>query len=119
MGLLTRFWLWAWKWIVAAGVLLAAVVAIFLKGRAAGVKTMQTKVDAAKDESAVATAVTQQLESRHETDVAVEKLPDAAPGVSLGDAPADTAAGKLSEWADQASPDPAVPGVEPDHPKQG
>lgn len=100
MAILTLLWGKVWKWIIALGALLAVVGAIFLKGRAAGVKTMQTKVDAAKDEAAVATATNQQLESRHETDVAVERLPDAPAGVSLGDAPADSAAGKLSDWAD-------------------
>ncbi len=90
MGILTLLWAKAWKWIVAAGVLLAAVSAIFLKGRAAGVKTMQTKVDAAKDESAVATAVTQQLESRNATDAAIDAIPD-APAVPAGTpAPADS-----------------------------
>lgn len=100
MAILTLLWGKVWKWIVALGALLAVVGAIFLKGRAAGVKTMQPKVDAAKDEAAVATATKNQLESRHETDVAVQRLPDAPHGVSLGDAAPDTAAGKLSDWAD-------------------
>ena len=98
--MIALLWAKCWKYIVAFGALLAAIAAIFLKGRAAGIKTMQPKVDAAKDEAAVATATNQQLESRHETDVAVERLPDAPTGVSLGDAPADSAAGKLSDWAD-------------------
>lgn len=100
MGILTLLWAKVWKWVVALGALLAVIGAIFLKGRAAGVKTMQPKVDAAKYEAAVATATNNQLESRHETDVAVQRLPDAPQGVSLGDAPADSAAGKLSTWAD-------------------
>ena len=100
MGILTLLWAKAWKWNIALGAMLAVVGAIFLKGRSAGVKTMQPKVDAAKDEAAVATATTNQLESRYETDIAVQRLPDAPQGVSLGDAPADSAAGKLSDWAD-------------------
>lgn len=99
MAILTMLWAKVWKWGVALGVLLTAVAAIFLKGRAAGVKTMQTKVDTANDAAATATVTTKVLESRHETDVAVQKLPDAASGVSLGDAPRDTGAGKLSDWA--------------------
>lgn len=98
--MIALFWARCWKYIIAFGAVLAAIVAIFLKGRAAGVKTMQPKVDAAKDEAAVATATNNQLESRHETDIAVQRLPDAPKGVSLGDAPADSAAGKLSTWAD-------------------
>lgn len=99
MGLLTLLWARIWKYVVALGVLFAAVAAIFLKGRSSGVKTMQAKIDTANDAAATATVTTKVLESRHETDVAVQKLPDAAPGVSLGDAPRDTGAGKLSDWA--------------------
>ncbi|TPG08333.1 hypothetical protein EAH88_11930 [Rhodanobacter glycinis] len=98
--MIALLWARVWKYVAALGVLLAAIAAIFLKGRAAGVKTMQPKVDAAKNEAAVAAATNQQLESRHETDVAVERLPDAPTGVSLGDAPPDSSAGKLSDWAD-------------------
>lgn len=90
MAILTLLWAKVWKWIVAAGVLLAAVAAIFLKGRAAGVKTMQAKVEAAKDEAVVAVATNQQLESRNETDAAIDAIPDAPAGPAGTPAPADS-----------------------------
>lgn len=84
--------LWAklWKYVVAFGALLLAIGAIFLKGRAAGVKTMQAKVEAAKDESAVAVATTQQLESRNETDAAIDAIPDAPAAPAGTSAPSDS-----------------------------
>lgn len=94
MAILTLLWAKVWKWIVALGVLLTAVAAIFLKGRAAGVKTMQEKVDNANESAASATVNTQALESRHETDVAVQKLPD-APSQPVATAAPSTAAGEL------------------------
>jgi hypothetical protein len=91
---------WVKEWAAIAFAVLMAVVTFGLYARRKGVESMQTKVTQAEDKAAVATATNQQLESRHETNVAVERLPDAAPGVALGDAPANTAAGKLSDWAD-------------------
>lgn len=96
MAILTLLWAKAWKYIVALGVLFAAVAAIFLKGRAAGVKTMQAKVDTANDAAATATVTTKVLESRHETDVAVQELPD-APAQSVAAAASGTAAAELRE----------------------
>lgn len=96
MAILTLLWAKVWKWIVAAGVLLAAVAAIFLKGRSAGVKTMQSKVDNADAHAAAATVNTQALESRHETDVAVQKLTDAPAQMVVTAAPG-TAAGELRD----------------------
>ncbi len=88
--MIALFWARCWKYIIAFGAVLAAIVAIFLKGRAAGVKTMQPKVDAAKDEAAVATAVTQQLESRNATDAAIDAIPDAPAAPAGTPAPADS-----------------------------
>lgn len=96
MGLLTLLWARIWKYVVALGVLMAAVAAIFLKGRSSGVKTMQAKVDTANDAAATATVTTKVLESRHETDVAVQKLPD-APAQPVATAAPATAAGQLRD----------------------
>lgn len=96
MAILTLLWAKAWKYIVALGVLFAAVAAIFLKGRAAGVKTMQAKVSNADASAAAATINTKALESRHETDVAVQKLPD-APAQSVATAASGTAAAELRD----------------------
>jgi hypothetical protein len=96
MGILTLIGAKVWKWIIALGALLAVVGAIFLKGRSAGVKTMQPKIDAANDAAVAATVNTKALESRHETDVAVQKLPDAPPQ-PVATADSATAAGKLRE----------------------
>lgn len=96
MAILTLLWAKVWKWIVALGALLAVVGAIFLKGRADGVKTMQPKVDAANNAAVAATVNTKALESRHETDVAVQKLPD-APAQPVATADPSTAAGQLRD----------------------
>lgn len=94
MGILTLMWSKIWKWIVAAGLLLAAVAAIFLKGREAGKKVDEAKVVNAKVETEVAQANTVQVESRHETDVAVNNLPE-APAQQVASADPKTSAGQL------------------------
>ena len=98
--MIALLWAKVWKWVCALGALLAAIAGIYLAGRSKGKAVEQVKTQAAQDAATVAQATNQQLESRHETDVAVQRLPDAPTGVSLGDAPADSAAGKLSDWAD-------------------
>jgi hypothetical protein len=93
-------WLKLKGYLIAAGVFLAALAGAVLYGRAKGKAAEQVKTRAAQDEAATAQAKAEQLEARHETDAAVERLPDAPPGVSLGDAPPDSAAGRLSDWAE-------------------
>ena len=93
-------WLKLKGYLIALAGLLAALGAAVLYGRAKGKAAEQVKTRAAQDEAAGAQAKAEQLEARHETDAAVERLPDAPPGVSLGDAPPDTSAGKLSDWAE-------------------
>lgn len=94
--MIALLWAKVWKYVVALGALLLAIGAIFLKGRSAGVKSMQTKVDNADAHAEAATVNTQALESRHETDVQVQRLPDAPPQVVATAAPG-TAAGKLRD----------------------
>lgn len=91
---------WLTRWLAAIGTFLAAIAAAVLYGHAKGKAAEQVKTRAAQDAATVAQATAKQWESRHETDVAVERLPDAPHGVSIGDAPRDTSAGKLSDWAD-------------------
>jgi hypothetical protein len=79
---------------------LAAIAGALLYGRRKGKQAEQANTRAAQDAAAVAVDKNEKMESRHETDVAVERLPDAPAGVSIGDAPRDTSAGKLSSWAD-------------------
>jgi hypothetical protein len=96
MGILTLLWGKVWKWIVALGALLAVVGAIFLKGRSSGKKADEAKIVNAQAKAEVAQANTAQMESRHETDVAVNNLPE-APTQPVGTARPDTAAGKLDD----------------------
>jgi hypothetical protein len=91
---------WLTRWLAAAGAFLAAIAAAVLYGRSKGKAAEQVKTRAAQEVATAAQAKAEQLESRHETDAAVERLPDAPPGVSLGNAPPDTAAGRLSDWAE-------------------
>jgi hypothetical protein len=91
---------WLTRWIAAIGAFLAAIAAAVLYGRSKGKAAEQVKTRAAQEVATAAQAKAEQLESRHETDAAVERLPDAPPGVSLGNAPPDTAAGRLSDWAE-------------------
>ena len=80
---------------IAFSVLLA-IVTFGLYARRKGVESMQVKVDNADAGAAAATVNTQQLESRHVTDVQVDKLPD-APAQNVGAADPATAAGKLRD----------------------
>lgn len=94
--MITLLWAKLWKWIVAIGALLLAVGGIFLKGRAAGKKADEAKVENAVVQTEVAQANTTQVESRHETDVAVQNLPE-APAQTVGTADPKTAAGQLRD----------------------
>ena len=97
--MIAMLWAKVRQWVYGIGAFLALLGAAWLLGRGKGKQVEQVNTRAAQDAAASAVAVVKQMESRHETDVAVERLPDAPPGVSIGDAPPDTAAGKLSDWA--------------------
>lgn len=96
MSILSR----VYGWLAALGAVLLAIGSAVLYGRHKGKQAEQVNTRAAQDAAAVAVDKNEKMESRHETDVAVERLPDAPAGVSIGDAPRDTSAGKLSSWAD-------------------
>jgi hypothetical protein len=93
--LLAKFW----KWIAALGAVLAAIGSIYLAGRTKGKAVEAIKTQAAKQAAATAQATTEQLESRHETDAVIAKLPD-APVQTVGTADLGTAAGQLltGDW---------------------
>lgn len=81
-------------WAIALGSLLAALGAAVLYGRSKGRAAEQVKTRAAQDAATTAQATTKQWESRHETDVQVQRLPD-APAQVVATADPATAAGKL------------------------
>lgn len=89
-------WLKLKGYLIAAGVFLAALGAAVLYGRSKGKAAEQVKTQAAQNAAATAQATNTQLESRHETDVEVQKLPD-APAQTVGTAAAGTAAGELRD----------------------
>lgn len=84
---------WLYGLIAAAGLLLAA----WLLGRQKGKQAGEVDAQAARNDAANAQAKAEQLESRHDTDAKVARLPD-APAQVVADARPDTAAGKLQEW---------------------
>lgn len=76
---------------------LAAIAGAVLYGAAKGRASQRGKTEAAQRDAATAQATNQQLESRHETDVEVQRLPDAPAQVVAAADPA-TAAGRLQSW---------------------
>ena len=92
--MLILLWAKIWKYVIALGALLAAVAAIFLKGRSSGKKADEVKVVNAQVQTEVAQANTAQVESRHETDVAIDNLPE-APAQPVATADPKTSAGQL------------------------
>jgi hypothetical protein len=87
-----------WKWIAGLGALLAAIASIYLAGRSKGKAAEQVHTQAAQNAAATAQATTEQLESRHATDIEVAKLPD-APAQTVAVADPATAAGELRrDW---------------------
>lgn len=90
--------LWAkfWKYILMLGAILAGIAVIFLKGRASGVKHMQAKVANIQVKADITQANAAQVESRHETDIAVNNLPE-APAQTVATAGPATAAGQLRD----------------------
>lgn len=96
MTILAALWAKLWKYLVALGALLLAVLAIFYKGRSDGKAVQQTKVDAANQRADVAVQQREITESRHDTDTKVQNLPE-APAQTVDDADPATAAGHLRD----------------------
>lgn len=89
-------WLKLKGYLITAGVFLAALAAAVLYGRSKGKAAERVKTQAAESVAATAQAVVKQMESRHETDAQVQRLPD-APAQTVGAADPATAAGKLRD----------------------
>jgi len=94
--MIALLWAKVWKLVCALGALLAAIGGIWLWGREKGKASEQVKTRDAQEDAATAQATTRQLESRHETDTEVQRLPD-APAQTVETAAAGTAAGKLRD----------------------
>lgn len=93
-----NLWLKLKGYLIAAGVFLAALAGAVLYGRAKGKAAEQVKTREAKEAATAAQAKAEQLESRHETDAQVQRLPD-APAQTVGAADPGTAAGRLrDDW---------------------
>lgn len=89
-------WLKLKGYAAALGGLLVVLLGAVLYGRAKGKAAEQVKTRAAQDAATAAQAKSDQLESRHETDGQVQRMPD-APAQTVGDAAAGTAAGELRD----------------------
>jgi hypothetical protein len=94
--MLALLWAKVWKWVVGIGAVLAAIASIFLAGREKGKAAEQVKTQAAKQEAEVAKQTTAIVESRHETDVQVQNLPEAS-AQTVAAADPSTAAGELRD----------------------
>ena len=95
--MIALLWAKVWKYIAALGAILAAIGGVYLAGRSKGKAAEEVNTRAAQDAAATAQATNQQLESRHETDVEVQRLPD-APAQTVGTADPGTAAGRLQDF---------------------
>lgn len=92
------WWLKLKGYLIAAGVFLAALAGAVLYGRAKGKAAEQVKTREAQEAATAAQAKADQLESRHETDAQVQRLPD-APAQVVANADPATAAGRLrDDW---------------------
>jgi hypothetical protein len=89
-------WLKLKGYLIAFGVLVAALASAVLYGREKGKQAEAVKTTNAEVKADVATANAAQNEDRHNEDVAVQKLPDAPPQLVATADPA-TAAGKLRD----------------------
>lgn len=96
MAWLTLLWGKVWQWVCGIGAFLALLGAAWLLGRSKGKAAEKVNTMAAESIAAAAQATVKQMESRHETDIEVQKLPD-APAQAVGTATAGTAAGKLRD----------------------
>jgi hypothetical protein len=90
-------WLRMRGWIYGLAAFAGLLLSAWLLGRSKGKAAEQGKTRAAQDAAATAKATNQQLESRHETDAEVQRLPD-APAQVVADADPATAAGRLQSW---------------------
>jgi hypothetical protein len=96
--MLSVLWAKVRGYLIAAGVFLAALAAAVLYGRSKGKAAEQGKTREAQEAATAARATAKQLESRHETDAQVQRLPD-APAQTVGNADPGTAAGRLrDDW---------------------
>jgi len=90
-------WLRVRGWLYGLAALAGLLLGAWLLGRSKGKAVEQSNTRAAQDAAATAQATTKQLESRHETDAEVQRLPD-APAQVVADADPATAAGRLQSW---------------------
>jgi len=90
-------WLRVRGWIYGLAAFAGLLLSAWLLGRSKGRAAEQVKTRAAQDAAATDAATNEQLESRHETDVEVQRLPD-APAQVVADADPATAAGRLQSW---------------------
>jgi hypothetical protein len=90
-------WLRVRGWIYGIAAFAGLLLGAWLLGRSKGKAAEQGNTRAAQDAAATATATNEQLESRHETDAEVQRLPD-APAQVVADADPATAAGRLQSW---------------------
>lgn len=86
------------RWVIALGAVLAAIGSAWLYGRAKGKQAQQATdtARAAQDAIQAVQVAAQAQESRHDTDVAVSKFPD-APAQPVATADPATAAGQLRD----------------------
>ena len=84
------------EWAAIIGSLLLAVLTFGLYARSRGVASQEDKTANAQAKADVAQANTAQMESRHETDAAVQNLPE-APAQPVATADPKTAAGQLRD----------------------
>jgi len=90
-------WLKVRGWLYGLAALAGLLLGAWLLGRSKGKVAEQGNTRAAQEAAAAAATTTKQLESRHETDAEVQRLPD-APAQVVADADPATAAGRLQSW---------------------
>lgn len=94
--MISILWAKVWKYVAGLGVLLAAIAAIFLKGKSTGEAKQQAKVDQAQQKADIAIQQKDITESRHDTDTTVQNLPE-APAQMVATSQPGTAAGELRD----------------------
>lgn len=82
------------EWAAIIGSLLLAILTFGLYARSRGVASQEAKTANAQVQTEVAQANTAQVESRHETDAAIDNLPE-APAQPVATADPKTSAGQL------------------------
>lgn len=87
------------EWAIGLGALLLAIGAAVLYGREKGKASVAPELQNAKDQAASAQETVKTVEVRQHVEQTTASLPD-APTAPVADAPADSAAGKLSaDWS--------------------